>query len=249
MENKNLIENIKNKKISITSFDNSIYSNLWYVDDENKICITFTPRGGCSISFQQYLHLIGLLDDGLNYNNFIHCYRCDIFNKVVKYKNIDELIDDKYIFIKFIMNPFIRAVSIFRAQTSHNLTFREYLKQLNQNKIDYFNNNDKYHLEQQYIDGEEKIITKYIKINENETYSLILSNNTEYIFDVNKFTSVHHGIKNKQNNKFCGDLQLSDIYNNLPSSYKYFYDEEIKILVYNYYKDDIEKYNFKFEDI
>ena len=60
---------------------------------------------------------------------------------------------------------------------------------------------------------------------------------------------INNGKKNINNNQFCGDILLSYVYNNLPSSYKYFYDEEIKMLVYNYYKDDTDKYNFKFEDI
>ena len=47
------------------------------------------------------------------------------------------------------MNPYIRAVSIYRAQTSHNLSFREYLKQLIGNNIDYFNENDKYNAERE----------------------------------------------------------------------------------------------------
>lgn len=34
-----------------------------------------------------------------------------------------------------------------------------------------FNNNDKYHYHQQYIPGEEQIITKYIKIDKNETFT------------------------------------------------------------------------------
>lgn len=244
-----LIENLKSKNVSRTHFGNSIYSDLWYVDNKNKVCITFTPRGGCSISFQQYLDLVGLLSDGLNYNNFIHWYRCDIFNNYTTIIDIKDLIEQKYIFIKFIINPYIRAVSIYRAQTSHNLSFREYLKQLNNDQINYFNDNDKFHLCQQYIDGEEKIITKYIKINENETYTITLNDGKEYLIDVNKFSSLHHGVKNNKNNIFCGDKPQNEINNDLPSSYKYFYDEEIKSLVYNYYKDDIEKYGFKFEDI
>ena len=148
--------NITKSNAGKTEFGNSIYSNLWYLDTQNKLCITFTPRGGCSISFQLYLDLLGLLEDALKYNNFIHYYRCDLFIPNIPYISIDTLIDNKYTFIKFIINPYIRAVSIYRAQTSHNLSFREYLKQLNNDEISYFNDNDKYHLHPQYIEGEEK---------------------------------------------------------------------------------------------
>jgi hypothetical protein len=57
-ESVDLVNNIKQKDICRTIYGNNIYSNLWYCDNKNKLCITFTPRGGCSISFQQYLDLI-----------------------------------------------------------------------------------------------------------------------------------------------------------------------------------------------
>ena len=36
--------------------------------------------------------------------------------------------------------------------------------------------------------------------------------------------------------------------NNLPKNYKLFYDDEIKKMVDIYYKDDIEKYGFTFDN-
>ncbi len=241
-----LINKIKLKNLSVTKYGNSIYSNLFYCDNENKICISFTPRGGCSISFQQYLDLVGLLKDGLDYNPFIHNYRI-LLHRNVMFIDINKLIDQNYTFIKFIMNPYIRAVSIFRSQTSHNLSFRLYLKQLINKEIDYFNTNDKYHLHQQYIPGEEKIITKYIKIDKYECFEIKLSNGTLYNLDVNKYHSNHHG-KKTEYTEFCGDLLKNDVNKTLPKSYKYFYDKEIKELVYTYYKQDIENYGYSFDD-
>ena len=66
-----------------------------------------------------------------------------------------------------------------------------------------------------------------------------------YELDVNKYTSPHHG-KKTNNTEFCGDIPKDMLI--LPKSYKYFYDEEIKNLVDIFYKNDIEKYGFKFED-
>jgi len=243
-----LICNVKKKDVCVTNYGNSAYSGLWYCDKKNKICITFTPRGGCSISFQQYLDLIDLLNDGLSYNPFIHAYRVCVFEPNTRYFDIHQLVNEKYTFVKFIMNPYIRAVSIYRAQTSHNLSFREYLRELVNNKIDYFNNNDKYHLYPQYIDGEENIITKYVKIDKNETFQITLFDGTIYTLDVNKYSSPHHGIKNINNTTFCGDLLKNIINDNLPKSYKYFYDDEIKKMVETFYKQDIEKYGYSFDD-
>ena len=246
MENK-LINNVKKSKVSRSKYGDSIYSNLCYCDNENKICVLFTPRGGCSISFKQYLDIVGLLKDAEDYNSFVHHYRIDIFLPNISIITIDKLIQLKYTFIKFIMNPYIRAVSIFRAQTSHNLSFRQYLFQLINNELDYMSKNDKFHYHQQYIAGEEKIITKYIKIDKNETFEIKLSNGELYNLDVNKYTSRHHG-KRINNTEFIGDLPRQDINKRLPESYKYFYDEEIKKMVYTYYKEDIVNYGYSFDD-
>lgn len=51
MENK-LINNVKKSKVSRSKYGNSKYCDLFYCDNENKICVLFTPRGGCSISFK-----------------------------------------------------------------------------------------------------------------------------------------------------------------------------------------------------
>jgi len=241
--------NIKNSNTFVSKFkSNSRYSTLIYGDKENKICFSFSPRGGCSIAFKCYLDLVHLLEDANKYSpNWVHTYRMNLFHPHTNYIDIDELIEEKYTFIKFIMNPYIRAVSIFRAQTSHNLSFREYLKELVGNKINYFNDNDKYHFHKQYIEGEESMITKYIRINENETYTYKLKDDTDYIIDANKYSATHHGVKTN-NTEFCGDIAKDIINEKLPISYKYFYDEEIKDLVETFYKDDIEKYNFSFDN-
>jgi hypothetical protein len=247
--NDRLIQNIKQKNLCMTSYGEKsfIYRHLFYCDNENKICITFSPRGGCSISFQQYLDLIGLLKDGLEYNSFIHNYRTNIFHPNIKYIPINELIKQQFTFIKFIINPYIRAVSIYRIQSSHNLSFRQYLKQLINNETDYFNLDDKYHMNPQYIPGEESIITKYIKIDKNETFDIKLANGTIYTLDANRYSSIHHGIKTN-NTTFCGDLSKDMANHCLPQSYKYFYDEEIKKMVEIYYKNDIEHYGYSFDD-
>jgi hypothetical protein len=110
-----------------------------------------------------------------------------------------------------------------------------------------FTNHDKYHLHKQYITGEEDIINEYICIDKYEKHTIKLHNGEDYVIDVNKYTSIHHG-KKTSNTSFCGDVPKNVINQKLPSSYKYFYDDEIKSLVEKYYKDDIENYGFLFDD-
>jgi len=249
--NQEKIERVKSSGGAITNFGYSPYSNLWYVDTKNKICITFTPRGGCSKSFQQYLDLLdgNLLKDAFDFDPFIHNYRMHFFDNNVSRIPILELRQEKYNFIKFIINPYIRAVSIFRIIESHNLSFRKFMRRMvfyTRYMTSKFTENDKFHYHQQYIKGEENIITKYIRVNENEIYNIELKNGENYEINVNKYDSVHHGKKSK-NTSFCGDITRTEVNKNLPLSYKYFYDDEIKQLVNIFYKDDIVKYNFSFD--
>jgi hypothetical protein len=73
-----------------------------------------------------------------------------------------------------------------------------------------------------------------------------LEDGTFYELDVNRYSSCHHG-KKTSNTYFCGDIPKDQVNECLPSSYKYFYDDEIKQMVETYYKDDIEKYGFSFD--
>jgi hypothetical protein len=82
--------------------------------------------------------------------------------------------------------------------------------------------------------------------NENEKYNIILPDGINYELNVNKYTSPHHGEK-KNIEIFCGDTPKNIINENLPINYKWFYDEEIKNLVYKFYEIDIIKYNFTFD--
>jgi hypothetical protein len=220
-----------------------------YGDRDKKICFLWSPRAGCSITFKCFLDMIGLLDDAEKYNDWIHNYRMEIMWPNISYISIQELKKNDYTIIKTIVNPYSRAVSIWRSQhQSHNLSFRDYLKELTNNKIDYFNENDKYHLRQQYVAEEEQIITKYIKLDKYEKYDILLTNGDIYTIDVTKYTSNHHAKRNN-NNYFVGDIKLSEIHNILPNSYKYFYDDEIKEMVYKYYKKDIDFYSYTFDEL
>ena len=74
-----------------------------------------------------------------------------------------------------------------------------------------------------------------------------MSSGELYNLDVNKYTSFHHG-KKTDYTEFCGDLLKNVVNQQLPKSYKYFYDEEIKQMVDTYYKEDIEHYGYSFDD-
>ena len=192
-----------NKELLINKIKstNCFKSNMeLYGDINKKICFLWSPRAGCSITFKCFLDMIGLLEDAEKYNDWIHNYRMEIMWPNISYISISELKKNNYTIIKTIVNPYSRAVSIWRSHISHNLSFRDYLKELTNNKIDYFNENDKYHLRPQYIAEEEQIVTKYIKLDNYEKYDVLLSDGTNYTVDVTRYTSRHHAKRREEIN-------------------------------------------------
>ena len=91
-------------------------ASLLYGDSDRKIVYIMSPRTSCSVSFQFYLKSLNdkLLTDALEYNDFVHRYRSDVHNKYLPKKTIEELMNENYTFVKFVVNPYQRAVSSFR---------------------------------------------------------------------------------------------------------------------------------------
>ena len=247
MDKDSLISRLKNTTCFRTWV--KMPGDYYYGNVDKNVCFIWSPRAGCSITLKCFLDMVGLLDDAENYSNWIHDYKMNIYIRNVPEISINQLYKNNVNIIKTIVNPYSRAVSIWMAQSSHNLSFKDYLKQLINNTIDYFTVNDKYHLKPQYIDFEEKVITKYIKLDNFEKYDILLKDGTTYTIDVTKYTSQHHAKRRDDITYFVGDIKLHDIHGKVPASYKYFYDDEIKEMVYTYYKTDIEKYNYTFEEM
>ena len=108
-----------NKQILIERVKNTSYFKSemgLYGDKDKKICFLWSPRAGCSITFKCFLDMIGLLDDAENYNVWIHNYRMEIMIPNTYYIGISDLKKDNYHIIKTIVNPYSRAVSIWRFQ-------------------------------------------------------------------------------------------------------------------------------------
>ena len=243
------VENIK----SSTSFYSKIpynynkYRNIIYGDNKTKVCIMFSPRAGCTITFKCYLDMMNLLRDGEYYEN-VHDYREQEFIRFSKEIDFHTLLGNNYNIIKTITNPYSRAVSIFIGHAYPGLSFKEFLVNLCNNDTSKLLFDGVNHIVQQYIEGEEKYISKYIKIDKYEKYDIELNDGNKFSFDVNRYKSNHHTPR-VNNTNFVGNIELYKLRGAIPKSYKYFYNEEIKQMVEKYYYVDIVQYGYTFEEL
>jgi len=222
------------------------HDSLLYGDSKRKIAYIMSPRAGCSISFKFYLKSLNekLLNDAMNYNDFVHSYRTEIFTKHLPIKTIKELIDENYTFVKFVVNPYQRAVSSFRMlfgeleNPKYDLTFNQYYINLIQNKnMELYSRKELVHCKPQYLKFEEKVNPIIYRIDFDKGKDLEVNG---LFINLNNISSVHHSNRQSEetNISLC-NIPRREINTFLPKKYNVLYNENNRKLIENYYKDDI----------
>lgn len=237
------------------------------IDNKNKLIMLVTPRASCTIYLKLFFENMNLLDDLKNFKMSNKNELSEpIHNYIIKYNNNNPITNfhlrNNYHIFKVVRNPYSRAISIisfikYYLPKSINITD----KLFNMNTYEIFqhlyDNNKNIILDgqtlpiihshccQQYIENEEKYINEYIKVEDGLDKNINKLNLTN-IKDINKMTAIHHTPR-YENNNFLGLTPLKDI-KQFPQNYKLFYNKDIKDLVEKLYKDDIEKYNYSFDD-
>lgn len=234
---------VKHKKIE----------HMLFVHNKNKsnykFIIDWSAKAACTIICKIFFDYMDELEKALNYNNWIHKSRSKYYKKY-GIVNSNLLLSNKIIKIKFVRNPYSRAVSSYLHIMStsvkktlfnnEDMSFYTFLLNLEKKK---YPSNPHYNL--QMIDSEkEKTFNHIIKIEnlEKEIKNLNKLYNLNLNYD---FTSNHHTVKHRIDINVCyvnfSQILKIPYYNN-------FYDEKTKNLVYKIYKSDIIKYNYTFED-
>ena len=212
------------------------------INNDKKIIIDWSAKSGCTNILTMFFKYINL------YKNFFLEYPIYIYYERVNYtrKNLiskEFLLNSKYLKLKFVRNPYARAVSSYLHLSINNLSFYQFLLNLLNNKHEY---NIHYASQHHLLEKKQKIYNEIIKIENIE--SEIERINKKYNINLEyESVSNHHSIKKLDEEKYVGYIKYSDI-KNIPS-YRYFYDDErIKQLVYEIYKIDINLYNYTFEE-
>lgn len=222
---------------------------------EKKILFHTSPKSNCTVVAKMFYEYINLLTEALNYCPWIHDYTRDKYYIRPKKDNLKEVLK-----IKFVRNPFTRAVSSYLHVMHTNL--KNEMKLNNESFFDFLNI---IKTSPQYV-GANHYLPQYNQKYPNEYFNEIIkveNINTE-IQRVNEKYSVHFNpyhdschFKSKhisnENTTFVGYSSFDEINkmieNNRLPHYSYFYDENIKNIVSQIFAEDIVKYNYSFEEI
>ncbi|ABG53420.1 hypothetical protein Tery_4433 [Trichodesmium erythraeum IMS101] len=239
-----ILKNVNRMKIK-TVRNMLLVNNIFIVD--------WTEKAGCTIVCKMFFDVMGILQEALDYNSWIHNYRQDKFYEKFGKVTEDMLSGDKFVKMKFVRNPYTRAVSSYFAANENNkqylkgyehldLSFYDFLLLVKQKKIV----ND--HWRTQYQEIESRFnFDEIIKIENieqevkrlNQKYSLNLQLHTH---------SSHHHKKDKNKSEFVGRKKYSEleISGTIPD-YRNFYDDETKLLVSEIYEKDLKTYKYTFD--
>ena len=212
------------------------YNKPLYHEKED-IMVLWQAKSGCTMVKKMFFHHEGILDEILKKHNWIHDFNYSEY--YIKTLNENTKI------IQFVRCPFERAVSSYihvnRTQLKKffkkdNLTFREFIY-----NIKDVTPNDHY--------GKQLTPYKYDKIKIYKIEELNIEElNKKYNLNYKFHTSSHYVKRTNLNNSFSGDKRWEDIKDFIPQKYTFFYDEEIKNIVEELYKDDLKTFNYSYED-
>lgn len=234
-----------NTKINAKAMNFAKQKNDILFNENKKIIIDWSAKAGCTNIVTMFFKYIDL------YKNFNLKNPIDIHDKRLEYlkKNMvtdNIMLDNKYLKIKFVRNPYTRAISSYIHYVivyNNNISFFDFLNNLNNNKYKY----DIHYASQHHLlEKKQEIYNEIVKIeNINSEIERI---NTKYNIKLEYYPlSNHHSQKKLYEKKYVGYIKYLNI-KNIPS-YRYFYDDErIKQLVYDIYKIDINLYNYTFEE-
>lgn len=235
------------------------------------IVLFWSQKSGCTTLAKWFYHQIGLLDEAMEYNQWIHAYDQEVYKNKVNYLKavLPSISSGEKTTIKLIRNPYKRAVSQFlilgttegaywdkewekirtviygNKHSERGITFKQFLTYIR----DYRDMADN-HFHPQYVAGEEFFVKKYIRL---ENFSKeIRKLERKYGLkktDLSQFLqSPHHLSKSMVVNCDFSNVEITKgvfISNRELPTYESFYDSESISMVNSIFHNDFIKYGYK----
>lgn len=228
----------------------------------NQFLVDWSPKAGCTIAKKIWFDHMKVLDQALDHEvvrygmvikGWVHDFT-EIFHQKFGYATEFNFSSDDFIKLKYVRNPWNRAVSsyihackfpnLFENYQNKNPSFYEFLSALLTQKLCMYAGGTHWRIQNIFPHLKYDEIIKIENL-ESETEKL----NKKYKLNLRcNFSSDHHVIKqNKIDNFF--NTSASDVKKYLDENkqipkYDSFYNEELINMVYQIYKTDIETYDY-----
>lgn len=244
---------------------------LPHYHEDFPIILFWSQKSGCTSLLKWFYDQIGILEEVLHYNPWVHYYDSQVFKRRPGYKDdiINNILLEKKDIYKLVRDPYRRAVSQFlilatakgsshwenewkkvrkffynNPMSERGITFKQFLQYIRDAK-NYDN-----HFAPQYVPGEEEFVRKYIYLENfnkqmkkiEKKYHLKKSNLLELT------TSSHHFSSNMVLEGDFANIEISEYtFSNERKFPKYtsFYDEEAIQLVNTVFAKDFEIYGYR----
>ena len=225
---------------------------------KKKLIIEYTPKSNCTVICKMFFKYLDLLETALDYHKWIHKYENEVYRKQVHQQPNQP--HSQYVRLKFIRNPYDRAVSSYihimknhyynKWNLPNNMSFLTFLKKYKTVEHILYCRPEADHVRPQtdrYHRGE-RFFNEIICVENLEEEIDRINNKYNINLDCN-FNSDHWASKNqnKSNKEFCGNLEWSKIEQLINEKalpeYDCFYNQETKKLVESIYGSDIKLYN------
>jgi hypothetical protein len=209
----------------------------------SKVIFGWTAKAGCTVVVKMFLDHCGLLDTALAYHEWVHNYRGAYLGPAPPHCTVP--------FIKFVRNPYSRAVSSYLGvaygrqifpmlESVDHFSFETFLQYLVSDTVSW-----DIHFDKQFCPGE--IYDEIVPIEKMD--EIMPRINQKYGLSLNwKFTSSHHFAKDPtMETDYQGAKDFSKVRHPI-GSYKQFYNDENRKLVELIYGEDILHYGYTYDD-
>lgn len=216
-----------------------------FIKNNKTIFITTSSKSGSNTVLNLFLPEKGIATSDKN--------PISIHYKAKKYQinKIPENSNENFIKFKFVRNPYKRIVSAFLHLNNVNLSFYEFLIEVkkflnNQNQNNNLLKTQVLQLSHMYILQKDNIDYDYISKIENLDNDIIKINQMYKLdlkYDNKKLNTRNTKSIVEKKIDYIRD-KLKKYRSNIPDDYSFFYNMEIKQLVYDIYKIDIDYFNY-----